>query len=73
MHQTVHFRNSPAGILRTQRLLSGMSPAFPLAPGRPNTGKAAALELERFLNPPRIGRPPRFVVQDRQQLKFGFL
>jgi len=61
-----------ASILRTQRLLSGMSPAFPIAPGRPNTGKAAAIALARFLNPPLIGRPSRFVVQDREQFKFLF-
>ena len=70
MHLTVHFENSTAKILRTQRLLSAMSPAFPLAPGRPSLGKASSVALARFLTPPVIGRPTKFLQQDKHQLKF---
>ena len=72
MNPTAHFKNSAASILRTQRLLSGMSPVFRAGSGRPSEGKANAEALERFLNPPLIGRPPLFVVQDKHQLKFQF-
>ncbi len=58
-------------ILSGQRLLSGMSAEFTGGFGRPGRGVGGALALERFVNPPKVGRPKKSVVMDRYQLKFN--
>jgi hypothetical protein len=57
-------------ILRTQRLLSNLPARWTGGFGRPSTGKAREAELERFTNPPKIGRPTKESYAERGQLTF---
>jgi len=61
-----------ATIIRKQRLLSNMRPAFSPRASRLH-GKlsgASVLEIARFKGEIKIGRPSIFSLNDRSQLKF---
>lgn len=58
-------------IIETQRILSRMSPAFnPSGKGRRPGEMARRQILDRWENPPRIGRPPLGFYGEKLQLKF---
>jgi hypothetical protein len=68
--------NSVSDILKTQRVLSGMKPFFPVGRSwRQSSQKLTALHrkaLADFLLKPVRGRPSFFSLGDKYQAKFNF-
>jgi hypothetical protein len=60
-------------IVERMRLLSGMSKQFNrYRPGRRSGIKVKLEVLARFVNPPLVGRPSYYSLNDKKQIKLDF-